>query len=82
VKVGDLVRSRHESRPESVKIYPHLEEIGIVVGWEGSHPIVLYPSERLTQAKSMLKVVNTSLLSSNRSYSSYVGNEPRSKEDT
>ena len=29
-----------------------------------------------------IKFVNTSLLSYNRSYSSYVGNEPRCKEDT
>ena len=60
MKVGDLVRSRHASRPESVKLYPFLEEIGIVVDWELSNPVVLYPSMRLTQAKGMLKVVNES----------------------
>jgi len=60
MKVGDLVRSRHESRPESVKIYPHLAEIGIVAGFDGTHPIVLYPSARLMQNKNMLEIVNES----------------------
>ena len=60
MKVGDLVCARHASRPESVKLYPFLEEIGLVVDWEGGHPVVLYPSQRLAQAKSGLKVVNES----------------------
>ena len=60
MKVGDLVRSRHEARPSSVELYPFLEEIGIIVDWDLTNPIVLYPSARLTQAKSMLKVVNES----------------------
>ncbi len=60
MNVGDLVCARHASRPESVKLFPFLEEIGIVVDWEGANPVVLYPSIRLTQAKSGLKVVNES----------------------
>ena len=60
MNVGDLVYARHASRPESVKLYPFLEEIGLIVDWEGAHPVVLYPSQRLTQAKSGLKVINES----------------------
>ena len=58
MKVGDLVRSRRNPRILSAKMYPWIEEIGIIVGWQDSHPIVLYPSARLAQAKSRVEVIS------------------------
>jgi len=41
-------------RPEQ---YPHLNEVGIVVGWDSYHPIVHYSIGPLRMAKGRLEVL-------------------------
>jgi hypothetical protein len=63
MKIGDLVKvkddwlDRARSRTEVVAQWPHLAEVGIVVGWESYHPIIHYSSGRKIMAKQRLEVL-------------------------
>ena len=57
MKVADLVRFKSVSR---LDLYAHMNEIGIVMGWGKSHPIVFFPSQTGTFVINSLEVVSES----------------------
>jgi len=59
MKIGDLVEFKREGcSPHALKLYPHLREVGMVVGWESFHPIVVFPSGIKRAAKGQLRMVS------------------------
>ena len=59
MKIGDLVKMKDSvmraiHRPEQ---FPHLAEVGIVVGWDSYHPIVHYSIGPIRMAKGRLEVL-------------------------
>ena len=61
MKLGDLVRVSNPNLMDAqTKRYPHLSEIGVVVGLEGSHPVVHFPSMKLRMALGFLEVISES----------------------
>jgi hypothetical protein len=58
VKVGDLIEFKRENcAPAVLSLYPHLREMGMVVGWESFHPIVIFPSGIKRVAKGQIRKV-------------------------
>jgi len=57
MKVGDMVRFKGPSR---LDFYAHMNEIGIVMGWDRSHPVVFFPSLTGTFMMNGLEIVNES----------------------
>ena len=57
MNVGDMVRFKSLSR---VDFYAHMNEVGIVVGWDRSHPVVFFPSLTGTFVINSLEVINES----------------------
>jgi hypothetical protein len=55
MNVGDMVRFKSLSR---LDFYAHMNEIGIVMGWDRSHPVVFFPSLTGTFVINALEVVN------------------------
>ena len=81
MKVGDLVEHFVDG---AYGVIIKVQEYAHKDVYDVHFPYLVYWMEGDSDwfTSNAIKVVNTSLLSSNRSYSSYVGNEPRSKEDT
>ena len=59
MKVGDLIEFKRENcAPGALKLYPHLREFGMIVGWDSFHPIVMFPSVTKRVAKGQIRKVS------------------------
>ena len=59
MKIGDLVRFKDPDLLGN-KHFPFMKETGIVMEWDGIHPVVLFPSVMKTFLKNRLVVVSKS----------------------
>ena len=57
MKIGDLVRFKD---PNHAALYPYMKEVGVVMRWDGTNPVVFFQSGTKTFLKSALEVINDS----------------------
>ena len=58
MQIGDLVRVKASVGGEHARAnFPHMTEVGIIVGWSVYMPIVLYSTGTRTMANEAIEVV-------------------------